>query len=143
MGSDEYHELRHGLADYYSDPSAGGKHLPPERQEEVYWEDLHLMMEMIPYLHEHAAGIESDQYPDAVLKLHTYQHLAEVCIFASGKLEGPYDGWRLHDELVYTAECNDNSGEDLSTALAACVDRVLPEVNARHQWKLKLIITDR
>ena len=148
MDAEEYASLIDGLADYYSDASRGGRHLPPGRHEWVgqrYSPDpgetvgervLGLMIKRNNLeLHEHAASITDDQYPDAVLKLHIYQHLAEECVFASGKLESDYDGWRLFDEKVFTAQCGELN--DTSSAVDACVDSVLPDVNSRHQWELR------
>ena len=82
----------------------------------------------------------SRQHPDAVLRLHTLQHLADECVFANG--ENPhllrdengrpatYDG--VGDFPLNTARCHDFN--ETRAVILDCAEKAIDAINARHDW---------
>ena len=83
-------------------------------------------------VHDAVANISGDEHPEAVLKLHTYQHLAEACIFVLGTASDC-----VRDSCLTLAICTPY--EDYQHALFECVEEHLPGINERHSWELQLI----
>ena len=85
----------------------------------------------IPEIHERVSKIDSRKHPDAVLRLHAVQHLAEECVLANGENPDPN-----MDGHLRMAKC-----EDFNTTRAVmlnCADRAIDAINARHDWNIEL-----
>lgn len=92
-------------------------------------------------IHQQVSKINSRQHPDAVLRLHAVQHLAEECVLANG--EAPryrnetgrlvsYDG--IGDSPLKTAVCGDFNST--RAVILDCAEKAIDAINARHDWNV-------
>ena len=133
-------EIGNGLDNHFGRPSAGGKTYSGIGSE---WgiDSGDLVTENRRKIHQRVSKIDSRQHPDAVLRFHIAQHLAEECVLANGE-DSPYrnetgklvtyDG--IGDQPLRTGRC-----ADVNTTRAAmldCADKAIDAINARHDWNV-------
>ena len=152
VSPEDRNQIGKELDDHFGRPSAGGKTYnlfgPTEEFGTVYgaswaldWGDL--VTDNLRKIHQRVSKIDNRQHPDAVLRLHAVQHLAEECVLANG--EAPqyrdekgrlvsHDG--MGDHPLKTARCDDFN--TTRAVMLDCAEKAVDAINARHDWNVTL-----
>ena len=100
-----------------------------------------LASDAITKIHERVSKIDSREHPDALLRLHTAQHLAEECVLANGEVPPyrnetgrlvTYDGFG--DQPLRTAQCDDF--DTTRAVILDCAEKAIDAINDRHDWNV-------
>ena len=99
---------------------------------EYTYEYTSFYLDTLPVLKAAAAlRSEDSDSPDALLKLHTYAHLAEQCWSVNGISKTGATMW-TYDRI----NCDEPS--DFQDMILACVEEHLPQINQTHSWEVRM-----
>ena len=151
VSPEDRNQIGKELDDHFGRPSEDGETYnafgPTEQFGEIYsgsWSPGYgdLVVDHITKVHQRVSKIDSRQHPDAVLRLHAVQHLAEECVLANGEVP-PYQGedgaWYVYDGMGHysTRAASCVGGFDATRAVMLdCAEKAIDTINARHDWNV-------